>query len=67
VLTGRVQEIAARVNSFQIPTCPDAFVSMDSVNLESIKLVSYDFIASAAAKKGITERFEAEVAPAPKE
>ncbi len=67
VLTARVQEIAATVHSFQLPTRPDAIVPPEAVKLEAINLIDYDFIASAAAKKGITERFEAEVAPAPKE
>lgn len=67
VLTGDVQEIAATVNSFQLPTSPDAAVPPEAVKLDTINLINYDFIASAEAKKGITERFDAEIAPAPKE
>lgn len=67
VLTGDVQEIAATVNSFQLPTSPDAEVPPEAVKLETVNLIDYDFIASAAAKKGITERFDVEIAPAPKE
>ncbi|HPH96694.1 MAG TPA: ABC transporter substrate-binding protein [Anaerolineaceae bacterium] len=67
VLTAKVQEIAATVKSFQLPTNPDAAVPPEAVKLDTLKLVNYDFVASAAAKKGITERFDAEIAPAPKE
>lgn len=67
VLTAKAQEIAATVNSFQLPTNPDAKVPAEAVKLDAIKLINYDFVASAAAKKGITERFDAEIAPAPKE
>lgn len=67
VLTGKTQEIAATVNSFQLPTNPDAAVPPEAVKLDTINLVNYDFIASAGAKKDMTERFDAEIAPAPKE
>lgn len=66
-LTAEAQEIAATVGSYQLPTNPDAAVPAEAVKLDAIELVQYDFIASAAAKKELTERFDAEIAPAPKE
>lgn len=66
-LTAEAQEIAATVGSYQLPTNPDATVPPEAVKLDTIKLVEYDFVASAAAKKALTERFDAEIAPAPKE
>jgi iron(III) transport system substrate-binding protein len=66
-LTAEAQEIAATVGSYQLPTNPDAAVPPEAVKLDTIKLVDYDFVASAAAKKALTERFDAEIAPAPKE
>ena len=36
------------------------------VDLSTIKLVDYDFEKAAAAKKGLTARFDAEVAAQPK-
>ncbi|GAP16055.1 ABC-type Fe3+ transport system, periplasmic component [Longilinea arvoryzae] len=66
-LTAEAQEIAATVGSYQLPTNPDATVPPEAVKLSTIKLVDYDFVASAAAKKALTERFDADIAPAPKE
>lgn len=66
-LTAEAQEIAATVGSYQLPTNPDATVPAEAVKLNTIKLVNYDFVASAAAKKALTERFDADIAPAPKE
>ncbi len=67
VLTAKSQEIPPTVKAYQLPTNPDAKVSEKSDKLANIKLVDYDVIKSAAQKKAITERFDAEVAPAPKE
>lgn len=67
VLTAKTQELAATVKSFQLPTNPDAKVSDKAVKLSEVKLVDYDFTKSAEQKKAITERFDAEIAPAPKE
>ena len=67
VLTAKAQEIPPAVKAYQLPTNPDAKVSEKSVKLADIKLVDYDVIKSAAQKKAITERFDAEIAPAPKE
>lgn len=66
-LTAEAQEIAATVGSYQLPTNPNAAVPAEAVKLDSITLVDYDFVASANAKKALTERFDAEIAPAPKE
>ena len=67
VLTAKSQEIPPTVKAYQLPTNPDAKVSEKSEKLSDIKLVDYDFIKSAAQEKAITERFDAEIAPAPKE
>jgi len=66
-LTPKAQEIAASVKSYQLPTNPDAAVPAEAVKLSTIKLVNYDFVASANAKKAITERFDSEIAAEPKE
>jgi iron(III) transport system substrate-binding protein len=55
------------VKSYQLPTNPEATVSDKVVKLSEVNLVSYDFIAAAAAKNDLTARFDAEIAPAPKE
>lgn len=67
VLTAKAQEIPPTVKSYQLPTNPSAKISEKSVKLADIKLVDYDFIKSAAQKKAITERFDADIAPQPKE
>jgi iron(III) transport system substrate-binding protein len=66
-LTAKTQEIPPTVKSYQLPTNPSAKVSEKSVKLADINLVNYDFVKSAAQKKAITERFDAEVAPQPKQ
>ena len=66
-LTAKAQEIPPTVKSYELPTNPSAKVSDKSVKLAEIKLVDYDFIKSAAQKKAITEKFDADIAPAPKQ
>ena len=66
-LTPDHQDIGPTVGSFQIPTNPDAKVTAEMVKLDQIKLVNYDSIAAGAKKKELTAKFDAEVAPAPKE
>ncbi|NMC45794.1 MAG: ABC transporter substrate-binding protein [Chloroflexi bacterium] len=67
VLSKEGQEIGPTVKSYQLPTNPEATVSDKVVKLSEVNLVSYDFIAAAAAKNDLTARFDAEIAPAPKE
>lgn len=67
VLTAEAQELGPQVKSYQLPTNPDAKVSEKSVKLSEVTLVDYDFIKSGDSKKGITEKFDADIAPAPKE
>lgn len=52
--------------SYQLPTNPDAKLDSRMVDLNTIKLVDYDF-AKTAALKELTARFDAEVAAQPKE
>ena len=66
-LTPDHQDIGPTVGSFQIPTNPDAKITDDMVKLDEIKLVNYDSIAAGEKKKALTAKFDAEVAPAPKE
>ena len=66
-LTPDHQNIGPTVGSFQIPTNPDAKVTDDMVKLDQVKLVDYDSIAAGEKKKELTAKFDAEVAPAPKE
>lgn len=66
-LTAEHQDIGPTVGSFQIPTNPEAKVTEDMVKLDEVKLVDYDPEAAGSKKKEITARFDAEVAPQPKE
>ncbi|EAP99230.1 iron ABC transporter substrate-binding protein [Janibacter sp. HTCC2649] len=66
-LTPDHQNIGPTVGSFQIPTNPDAKITDDMVKLDEVKLVDYDSLAAGEKKKELTAKFDAEVAPAPKE
>jgi len=66
-LTPEHQNIGPTVGSFQIPTNPDAEVTEDMVKLDEVTLVDYDSVAAGEQKKDITARFDAEIAPQPKE
>lgn len=66
-LTAEAQEIGPTVGSFQILTNPDAATDERMVNLDEVTLVDYDFAAAAEAKPELTRRFDAEIAPQPKE
>ncbi|HET9878885.1 MAG TPA: ABC transporter substrate-binding protein [Candidatus Limnocylindria bacterium] len=66
-LTAEAQEIGATVDSFQLPTNPDAAVPEESVNLDEVNLVDYDFQAAGEAREALTARFEDEVAAKPAE
>ncbi len=66
-LTAEHQDIGPTVGSFQIPTNPKAKVTEDMVKLDEVELVDYDPEAAGDKKKEITARFDAEVAPQPKE
>lgn len=65
-LTAEAQEIGPTARSYQTPTHPQAHVSPKSVPLTSVKLVDYDIAAAGKAKPVLTERFDKEIAPAPK-
>jgi len=67
VLTPEAQEIGATVGSYQVPTNPDATTDDRMVDLSSVNLVDYDFDKAAAEKPNLTKRFDAEIAPQPKE
>lgn len=67
VLTPEAQEIGATVGSYQVPTNPDAKTDDRMVDLSSVNLVDYDFDKAAAEKPKLTKRFDAEIAPQPKE
>lgn len=66
-LTTEHQNIGPTVGSFQIPTNPEANVTEEMVKLDEVELVEYDPEAAGAKKKEITARFDAKVAPQPKE
>lgn len=66
-LTPDHQDIGPTVGSFQIPTHPEAKITEDMVKLDEVQLVEYDSIAAGEKKKELTAKFDAEVAPAPKE
>lgn len=66
-LTPDHQDIGPTVGSFQIPTNPEAKLTDDMVKLDDVKLVDYDSEEAGARKKELTARFDAEVAPQPKD
>lgn len=66
-LTPAHQNIGPTVGSFQIPTNPEATITEDMVKLDEITLVDYDSVAAGERKREITARFDAEIAPEPKE
>ncbi len=66
-LTKEAQELGPSAGSYQLPTNPDAAIDPRMVDLDSVKLVDYDFAAAAAAKAELTARFDTEVAAQPKE
>lgn len=66
-LTAEAQDIGPTVGSYQILTNPDAAHDERMVNLDEVTLVDYDFEAAAEAKPELTKRFDAEIAPQPKE
>ena len=66
-LTPAAQELGPTVKSYQLPTNPDAAVSDKAVKLAEITLVDYDFVEAGKNRKALGERFDTEIAPAPKE
>jgi iron(III) transport system substrate-binding protein len=66
-LTAEAQNLGPTVGSYQILTNPDAKRDERMVNLSEVKLVDYDFALAAAEKSKLTKRFDAEIAPQPKE
>jgi iron(III) transport system substrate-binding protein len=59
------QGTALSVNSFQIPTNPESPKSELAVDLNSVNLIEYNFIAAGANRTAISERFDKEIAPKP--
>lgn len=66
-LTAKTQEIGQTVGSYQVLTNPEAKGNDLMAKLDEINLVDYDFVAAAEHKPELTKRFDAEIAPAPKE
>ncbi|MDO5696585.1 MAG: ABC transporter substrate-binding protein [Dermatophilus congolensis] len=66
-LTPEHQNIGPTVGSYQVPTNPNATITDDMVKLDEVKLVDYDSVKAGERKKELTAKFDAEVAPAPKE
>jgi iron(III) transport system substrate-binding protein len=65
-LTPEAQEIGPTVKSYQLPTNPAAKTSPLAVSLSEVQLIDYNDQKAGAAKKGLTQRFDAEVANAPR-
>lgn len=66
-LTAKAQDIAATVGSYSVPTNPDATITDDMVDLTTLNLIHEDIAVAGDARIELTARFDAEVAPAPKE
>lgn len=66
-LTAKAQNIGATVGTYSVPTNPDATITDDMVDLSALKLIDADIKEQGDARVEFTSRFDAEVAPAPKE
>ena len=66
-LTPEAQNIGPTVGSYQVLTNPESVQDDRMIDLESTNLVDYDFVAAAEAKKGLTTRFDEEIAAQPRE
>lgn len=64
-LTAEAQEVGAEALAFQLPMNPDARVSEFSVDLDSIRLLSYDSGAAGARRDELSARFETQFGPKP--
>lgn len=64
-LSAEAQEVGAQAFAFQLPMNPDAQVSELSVDLDSIKLVSYDSAAAGEQRDELSARFEEQFGPKP--
>ncbi len=65
-LSAQAQNLGPGVASYQVLTHPKARPDLRSVKLKSLKLVDYDFVKAAAAKPGLTAKFEDQIAARPK-
>lgn len=66
-LTAKAQDIAPTVGTYSVPTNPDATITDDMIDLTELKLIHADIKEQGDARVEFTSRFDAEVAPAPKE
>lgn len=66
-LSAEAQEIGPQHQSYQLLTNKNATPDERMVNLDEVNRIDYDFAAAAAAKEGLTARFDEEIATAPKE
>lgn len=66
-LTAKAQDIAPTVGTYSVPTNPDATITDDMVDLSTLKLLHEDIAEAGESRNELTSRFDAEVAPAPKE
>ena len=65
-LRADIQSRAPETGSFQVPSNANATLAEESPQLSSIKLIDYDFATygSSETRKGLLERWDAEVKPA---
>jgi iron(III) transport system substrate-binding protein len=66
-LTPAAQELGVQTGNYQVPTNPDAATTDDMVDLDSVTVLDYDIAEAGEARDELTARFDAEVAPQPKE
>ncbi|MGO3320196.1 MAG: ABC transporter substrate-binding protein [Microbacterium gubbeenense] len=66
-LTPVAQEIGVATGNFQVPTNPDAEVTDEMVDRDDVAVLTYDIAEAGAARDELTKRFDAEIAPQPKE
>lgn len=66
-LTAAAQDIAPTVDTYSVPTNPDATITDDMVDLSTLNLIHEDIAEAGESRSELTGRFDAEVAPAPKE
>ena len=66
-LTPAAQEIGVQTGNYQVPTNPDAEVTDDMVDIDEVDVLQYDIAEAGEARDELTKRFDADVAPQPKE
>lgn len=66
-LTAEAQNIGATVGSYSVPTNPDSTITDDMVDFDDLNLVHADITMAGEHRSELVARFDADVAPAPRD